>query len=148
MTTALMAILSVVGGDVAKDATGVAGGDDVGGNVFVYNASGADRRAGSDGDTRQYLHSGAYPNVVADGHGTGVFKTFVAQLDIDGMSGTGDADIWSDKDIVADYDFCLVKDGEIKIGKEIVTHLNIVAIIDMKRLNDHAIVAFMSEQFV
>lgn len=119
-----------------EDAAGVAGGDDVGGDVAGDHAAGSDGGVVADGDTGEDGYVCADPHVVAHGDGSGVFESGVAEVYFEGMPGSVESAVGGYEYVVAECDRGFVKYDEVEVGKEVFTDMYVVAVVTVKRLLD------------
>ena len=119
-----------------EDAAGVAGGDDVGGDVAGDYAAGSDGGVVADGDTGEDSYVCTDPHVVAHGDGSGVFESGVAEVYFERMPGGVESAVRSYEYVVAECDRGFVKDDEVEVGKEVFSDMYVVAVVTVKRLLD------------
>ena len=112
---------------------GIAGGYDIGRNIFGYDASSGDYRVIANGHPGKDTGLRTDPYVIADSHGKSVFQTFITLLYVKRVAGGIDAYVRGDECVIADTNFRSIQDNEIHVGEEIIPNLDIIAIIALER---------------
>ena len=121
-------------------------GDTVIGDVLDDNAAGADDNVAADGDAWEDVDGGADPDVAADGDGIGVFQAGITSFAVDGMAGCVKAAIGCNEDIVTKGDGSAVQDDRVVVGEEIVTYVDIVAIVAPERSHNSTVFALTTQK--
>lgn len=109
-----------------------------------------DDRSGSDDAVISDVYTGQNrtrtpdPHIISDCDRLCPLYSFISGRGIKRMTSGIDAHIRSDKSIVTDNYFCLIKDDKIKVGKEVIAHFDIHSIIASERLIDRDIVAALA----
>lgn len=117
------------------------------GDIFGDNAAGTNYGIVADGDTGQNRSPTPNPYAVADADRFGPFHTGIASLRFKRMAGGVDAYIRPDEDIIADSDTRLIEYGQIEIGEEILTDVDIAAIVAAERLIHMKLLATVLHHF-
>ena len=111
-------------------------------------------RASTDSDvvadsyTRANRYITANPDIIADMNRLGILQSFIALLHIERMSGGIERAAWRNEDIIAESHLCLVEDGAVGIGKEVIAHLDLIAIIAEERSHDNKAITRLAEEFL
>lgn len=86
---------------------GIAGGYDIGRNIFGYDASSGDYRVIANGHPGKDTGLRPDPYVIADSHGKSVFQTFITLLYVKRVAGGIDAYVRGDERVIADTELSL-----------------------------------------
>ena len=116
----------------ANHPAGIAGGHHARGNVAVDHAAGADHAAAADRHARQNADAGTDPDVVADRYRPRIFQPPAAQSGVKRMPGGIESAVRTDKNVVAENDFCPVKYNAIMVGVKVFADFNVSAVIAPK----------------
>ena len=96
--------------------------------------------------TWEDVDGGADPDVAADGDGIGVFQAGITSFAVDGMAGCVKAAIGCNEDIVTKGDGSAVQDDRVVVGEEIVTYVDIVAIVAPERSHNSTVFALTTQK--
>lgn len=113
--------------NVADYAAGISGCNNSRRDVLRDNASSADNGIVADGYAREYAYAAAYPYVVSNSDGVGIFQSLVTQFGIEGMACSVEAAVGAYKYVVAKgYGSC-VENDTVEVGKKVMPYFNVVA---------------------
>ena len=114
-------------------------------DILGYDRPSTDGYVVADGDSRKDGDAAADPYVVADGNRFSPFVAGVPFYWISAVAGCIDAYVRTDETVISDSDLCLVKHGEMEIGKETLAHADLLAVIAVERLiDDYLIICYVS----
>lgn len=131
---------------VTDYATGISGSNNSRRDVACNYAAGTNHGIVADGNTGKYTYAAAYPHIVPNSDGAGIFQALVAQFGVERMTCCVKATMRADKHMVAKgYGSC-VEDDAVEVGKKMISHFNAVAVVAVKRRDDGAVVLYFSEQ--
>ena len=126
---------------------GVAYCNSVRGNIFRYDASCTNCHVITDGHTRQDSHTTTNPHIIANGDWFCPLSTAVTLYGVSTMAGCVNAYIRADKAVVTNGDWGFVEYGEVEVGKEPLTHTNLLAIVAIEGLvNQNIVISDVSQE--
>lgn len=127
------------------DATWIADGDAVGGNVAGNDRACADGAVIADSNPRKDSNRAAYPAVVANRNRLCPFLAGITLGGVGAMAGSVDRDIRSDKSVIADGNECFIENRKVEVGKEPFTYTDMLAIVAIEWLIDKDILVTTAE---
>ncbi len=89
-----------------------------------------------DGHPRHDANVAPNPNVVAHDNGFGKFQTLIALRNIEWMGRRVKTTVGTNKHMITKNDPGGIQNHEVAVGKEILSHMHVIAIIALKRLDD------------
>ncbi len=86
------------------------------------------------------------PNIVTHDNGFSIFQTLIALGDIERMGCRVKTTVGTNKHMVTEDDTGGIQDHEVAVGKEIFSHVHVIAIITLERLDDAHTLACGTQQ--
>ena len=86
------------------------------------------------------------PNVVTHDNGFSKFQTLIALRNIERMRSRIEATVGAHKYMIAKNDTSGIQDHEVAVGKEIFSHMHVIAIITLEWLNNAHTLACGTQQ--
>ena len=123
----LIVIFFVMFADFTQHPAWVSDGDNVCGNIFCNDASGANYRIVSDCNAWQDNYTGADPAVSSDMDGHIILIYLFPKLRKDGMTGSGYRYIWPDHCIITNVNMCIIHAGQMIVGIDHVSEMTVVS---------------------
>ncbi len=120
----------------AHRAARIADSERVGRYVMSNHRPCTDDTTVADSHPRHDANVAANPNVVTHDNGFSIFQTLIALRNIEWMGCRVKTTVGTDKHMVTEDDTGGIKDHEVTVGKEIFSHMHVIAIIALKRLDD------------
>ena len=115
---------------------GVAYGDAVVGDVVHHHRACSDGAVIAYADPREDGYGAAYPAVVAYANRFRPLHARVALGGVSAMAGSINGYIRTYESIIADVDGSLIENGEVKISKETLSYMDMLAVVAVERLVD------------
>ena len=128
--------------------SGIAGNDNIIGDVMRDDRTGSNNHTVSDGDTRTNDYSATHPAVIADMNRQPCFYGLTASKIIMRMVRGQELTVGPDKRVRADSDTSAIQEDPIKIDKRTFAYANSVAVVAMEwGTNNHRRMCIRDEGF-
>lgn len=125
---------------------GISYGNTVVGNVFNHDTPCTDGAIIPNSNPGKDHYAATNPAIVADRDRARPFSSGITLDGVGTVTGCVNADIRTDKAVVANAHGCFIKNSETEIGKKTLAHRDVLAIIAVKRLVDECIIVTFAQQ--
>lgn len=119
----------VIFSDFPDNPAWVAGGHAVGWDVLNHDAASTNDGVVTDRDARHHPDSPADPDIVANSDRVGIFHAGISSFRVKRVTGSVEATVRTDKNIVAKGHPACIQDSQVVVGVEVVANLDIPAIV-------------------
>ena len=128
----------IVLSNCTNDFAGIAHSNRVVGNIFDHDTAAADHHIAANGNAWHHLYSCAYPNIVSNCNGIGIFQALIATFKINRMPCCMKTTIRCNKHVVTKYHFSAIQNDEVVVSVKVFAKFDVISVITPKRCSNAA----------